>query len=75
WLGKLPFFTNLVNQLDTISSWFFSWKYEVWIMTNNIENTTVNDSGEIQAARERVNDLDKSIVDLLKKRFQASARI
>ncbi|GAA3186574.1 chorismate mutase [Lentilactobacillus kefiri] len=44
-------------------------------MTNNIENTTVNDSGEIQAARERVNDLDKSIVDLLKKRFQASARI
>jgi chorismate mutase len=44
-------------------------------MTNNIENTTVNDSSEIQAARERINDLDKSIVDLLKKRFQASARI
>lgn len=39
-------------------------------MTNNIENTTVNDSGEIQAARERVNDLDKSIVDLLKNDFR-----
>ena len=42
-------------------------------MTNNIDDSTIHD--EIQAARTQINQLDQSIVKLLKKRFATSARI
>jgi chorismate mutase len=75
WLGELPFFTNLVNQLDTIPSWFFLAEKEVLRMTNNIKSSTISGHDEIQAARRQINQLDQSIIDLLKKRFETSARI
>lgn len=44
-------------------------------MTNNIKSSIISGHDEIQAARRQINQLDQSIVDLLKKRFETSARI
>ncbi len=43
-------------------------------MTNNIQDST-DSQREIQAARESINDIDHSMVDLLQERFKTSARI
>lgn len=43
-------------------------------MTNNIQDST-DSQREIQQARESINDIDHSLVDLLRERFKTSARI
>ncbi|GEP23872.1 chorismate mutase [Lentilactobacillus diolivorans] len=44
-------------------------------MNNNQRSSVCDHNEEIQSAREQINQLDQSIVELLVKRFETSARI